>query len=84
MAVARQGVHESLQAEIRLLLAQLVNRYASFRELAKEHRDLLAAIEGGDPAVAEAAIRDHLDRATEWLAEHAVTRIPPAAGPDGP
>jgi len=76
--------HESLQAEIRLLLAQLVNRYASVRELAKEHRDLLAAIEGGDPAVAEAAIRDHLDRATEWLAEHAVTRTSPPLASTGP
>ncbi|HKA67944.1 MAG TPA: GntR family transcriptional regulator [Actinomycetes bacterium] len=73
-------VHESLRAEIRLLLAQLVNRYASVRELAKEHRDLLAAIENGDPVAAEAAIRGHLGRATVWLAEHAVTRPrPPAA-----
>lgn len=66
--------HESLRAEVRLLLAQLVNRYASVRELAKEHRDLLAAIEAGDPEQAEAAIRGHLGRATVWLAEHAVTR----------
>ena len=57
-----------------LLLAQLVNRYASVRELAREHRDLLAAIEAGDPEQAEAAIRGHLGRATVWLAEHAVTR----------
>jgi DNA-binding GntR family transcriptional regulator len=71
--------HESLRAEIRLLLAQLVNRYASVRQLAKEHRDLLAAIEAGDPDEAEAAIRGHLGRATVWLAEHAVTRPRPRA-----
>lgn len=66
--------HEELRAEIRLLLAQLVNRYASARELAKQHTELLEAIESGNPSKAEAAIRDHFERATAWLAENAVTR----------
>jgi DNA-binding GntR family transcriptional regulator len=66
--------HRELGAEMRLLLAQLVNRYATARELAAEHTQLLKAIGSGDPDVAEAAIRDHLERATEWLIEHATTR----------
>jgi DNA-binding GntR family transcriptional regulator len=66
--------HASLRAELRLLLAQLVNRYATTRELAGQHGELLATIERGDPARAEAAVRDHLEQAVSWLAEHAVTR----------
>jgi DNA-binding GntR family transcriptional regulator len=66
--------HEELRAETRLLLAQLVNRYASVRDLAQEHTELLKAIESGNPNKAEAAIRDHLERATAWLAANATTR----------
>jgi DNA-binding GntR family transcriptional regulator len=63
--------HEDLHSETLLSLSQLVTRYASVRQLADEHADLLALIESGRPAKAEAAIRDHLERATAWLVEHA-------------
>jgi DNA-binding GntR family transcriptional regulator len=68
--------HEDLQSEIRLCLAQLVQGYATVRELATQHSGLLQAIESGRPAKAEAAIRDHLDQATEWLVEHAAASAP--------
>ncbi|MDX6533751.1 MAG: hypothetical protein QOJ13_3231 [Gaiellales bacterium] len=66
--------HEQLFAEMRLCLAQLVNRYASVADLAKEHRALLKTIESGDEARAEEAIRSHLQRATAWLVEHGTGR----------
>jgi DNA-binding GntR family transcriptional regulator len=68
--------HEDLQSEIRICLAQLVQGYATVRELAKQHSGLLQAIESGRPAKAEAAIRDHLDQATVWLVEHAAASAP--------
>ena len=73
--------HEQLRAEMRLCLAQLVNRYASVGELAKEHRELLERIELGDPATAEDAIRGHLERAVVWLVENGAGRrgSPPTA-----
>lgn len=70
-------VYANLQAEIELCLAQLADRYASVRELATQHADLLKAIESGRPATAEAAIRNHLENATAWLIEHAATAAPP-------
>ena len=68
--------YENLQAEIELCLAQLAESYATVRELAAQHADLLKAIESGRPAAAEAAIRAHLDNATAWLIEHASTATP--------
>jgi DNA-binding GntR family transcriptional regulator len=59
--------YEQLQAEIELCLVQLVQDYAAGRELAAQHAELIAAIESGRPAAAEAAIRAHL--------EHAVARL---------
>jgi DNA-binding GntR family transcriptional regulator len=59
--------HEGLRAEIQLVLAQLVNGYATAQEMAGQHGELLTAIERGDPAGAESAIREHLGHATEWL-----------------
>ena len=59
--------HEDLRAEMQLLLAQLASGYATPAEMARQHRALLAAIEQGDPAAAETAIRDHLGHATQWL-----------------
>jgi DNA-binding FadR family transcriptional regulator len=44
-----------------------VPSYATVRELATQHTDLLKAIESGRPATAEAAIRDHLAQATARL-----------------
>ena len=63
--------HQALRAEIQLLLTQLVNRYATVSQLARQHRELLAVIEAGDPAVAEATIREHLGQATAWLTRQA-------------
>src|SRR6266516_2509030 len=59
--------HEDLTSEVLLSLAQLVEGYATVRELIAMHTELLEAIESGRPAKAEAAIRDHLERATDWL-----------------
>jgi DNA-binding GntR family transcriptional regulator len=63
--------HERLGGEILLALTQLVQGYAAVGQLAGEHAALLAAIEAGKPASAEAAIRHHLEAATTWLVEHA-------------
>jgi len=52
-----------------------VEGYATVRELIAMHTELLEAIESGRPAKAEAAIRDHLERATDWL----TARTPEAA-----
>jgi DNA-binding GntR family transcriptional regulator len=65
--------YRHLQAEIELCLAQRAQSYATVRELATEHADLLGAIESGRPATAEAAIRNHLENATAWLVEHVAT-----------
>jgi DNA-binding GntR family transcriptional regulator len=66
--------HAQLFGEMRLCLAQLVNRYASVTDLAAEHKALLQTIEAGDEARAEAAIRGHLQRATAWLVEQGTGR----------
>ena len=71
-------VHEDLQAEIELCLAQLAQSYAKVRELAAQHGELLEAIESGRPAKAEDAIRGHLENATAWLIEHVAS---PQAAP---
>jgi hypothetical protein len=46
LARARQALH----AKIQLLLAPLVNRYATTPDLARRHRQLLAVTEEDDPA----------------------------------
>jgi DNA-binding GntR family transcriptional regulator len=71
--------HEALGGEILLCLTQLVQGYAGVGQLAEEHAALLAAIESGKPAAAEAVIRRHLEAATSWLVEHAK----PGSGPNG-
>ena len=63
--------HQALAGEILLCLTQLVQGYAAVGQLAAEHGALLAAIERGRPASAEAVIRAHLENATTWLVEHA-------------
>ena len=65
-------VHHQLEGEIQLCLAQLVETHATGRELAAQHAGLLAALDSGRPATAEAAIRRHL--------EDAATRLVPTAG----
>jgi DNA-binding FadR family transcriptional regulator len=54
-------------------LAQLVHGYATVEQLTEEHNELVRTIEAGRPAAAEAAIRDHLERATAWLMERVAT-----------
>jgi DNA-binding GntR family transcriptional regulator len=72
--------HEDLDLEIRLCLAQLVKGYATVRELVAQHTGLVEAIGSGRPTTAEAAIREHLERATTWLVGHvAAADSPPAA-----
>jgi DNA-binding GntR family transcriptional regulator len=68
--------HQELEAEIELCLAQLARDYATPDELASQHDVLLAAIESGEPATAEAAIREHLERAGGWLLDHQTAGAP--------
>jgi DNA-binding FadR family transcriptional regulator len=63
--------HDDLTWEILLSLAQLVEGYASVRELIAMHTELLEVIERGRSSKAETAIRDHLERATAWLTARA-------------
>jgi DNA-binding GntR family transcriptional regulator len=60
-------VHDELQTEILLCLAQLGAGYATPSDLAEEHRELLAKIEARKRAAAEQAIRSHFERALSWL-----------------
>jgi DNA-binding GntR family transcriptional regulator len=64
-------VHQELESEIRLCLAQLVKGYASPRELAAEHQRLLEAVERGRMQTVERAIREDYRRVLAWLVEHA-------------
>lgn len=69
--------YADIQSEILLCLAQLVHGYAGVRELAKQHTELLRAIESGRPTAADAAIRKHLEAATAWLVDHVAARRAP-------
>ena len=71
-------VHEQLQGEILLCIAQLGPAYATVRELAAEHAELLEAIASGRPSTAEAAIRRHLERAGAHLLATAYGATPTA------
>ena len=64
-------VHEELGSEILLCLAQLVNGYASPKQIATEHTRLLEAIERGRTQAGERAIRDDFARTRDWLIAHA-------------
>jgi DNA-binding GntR family transcriptional regulator len=66
-------VHQDLDSEIRLCLAQLVRGYASAGQIAAEHTALLDEVGNGRVQGAERAVRDHLDRALAWLVERAST-----------
>jgi DNA-binding GntR family transcriptional regulator len=56
-----------LEDEIRLSISQLKPAYDSAAALAREHRDLLIAIEEGDQKTAVARHRHHLDQAIDDL-----------------
>jgi DNA-binding GntR family transcriptional regulator len=62
--------HRELGVEIRLCLAQLVQGYASPRDLAESNAVLLEPIESGRLEAAAKAIRDHFSLALHWLIEH--------------
>jgi DNA-binding GntR family transcriptional regulator len=52
-----------LEDEIRLSISQLKPAYDSAAALAREHRELLTAIEDGDQKAAVSLLRHHLDQA---------------------
>ncbi|SFW82779.1 GntR family transcriptional regulator [Amycolatopsis australiensis] len=60
-------IYPPLQEEMQLCLARLRGSYPDPAELAVEHRRLLTAIASGNPASAEAELRDHLARARDGL-----------------
>jgi DNA-binding GntR family transcriptional regulator len=64
-------VHEELGSEILLCLAQLVNGYASPKQIATEHTRLLESIERGRTQAGERAVRDDFERTRDWLIAHA-------------
>jgi DNA-binding GntR family transcriptional regulator len=64
-----ERLYGSLSGEIRLCIAQLRPSWASPAEMGEEHRDLLAVIESGDVAAAEARMTRHLDRALHDLTD---------------
>ena len=66
-SVRLSRIYPPLQEEMQLCLARLRGSYPDPAELAAEHRRLLTAIASGDPASAEAEMRDHLERARTGL-----------------
>lgn len=64
-----ERLYLSMSGEIRLCIAQLRPSWASPAALGAEHRDLLAVIERGDVAEAEARMTAHLDRAVHDLTD---------------
>jgi DNA-binding GntR family transcriptional regulator len=66
-SVRLSRIYPPLQEEMQLCLARLRGSYPDPAELAVEHRRLLAAVASGNPASAEAEMRDHLDRALAGL-----------------
>ncbi len=66
-SVRLSRIYPPLQEEMQLCLARLRGSYPDPAELAAEHRRLLSAIASGNPASAEAEMRDHLERARSGL-----------------
>jgi DNA-binding GntR family transcriptional regulator len=66
-SVRLSRIYPPLQEEMQLCLARLRGSYPDPGELAVEHRRLLEAIASGNPASAEAEMRDHLQRARSGL-----------------
>jgi DNA-binding GntR family transcriptional regulator len=64
-----ERLYASMSGEIRLCIAQLRPAWASPAAMGEEHRDLLAVIERGDVAEAEARMTAHLDRALHDLTD---------------
>ncbi|MEU0792522.1 GntR family transcriptional regulator [Amycolatopsis sp. NPDC005961] len=66
-SVRLSRIYPPLQEEMQLCLARLRGSYPDPAELAVEHRRLLEAVASGNPASAEAEMRDHLERARRGL-----------------
>lgn len=73
-ASGNRRLHEAFvrnASALRILLRLEEERfYRSFREVWDQHRDLLAAIEAGDAAAAEAMFAEHLESARDRLLRH--------------
>ena len=59
--------YAGVQSEILLCMAQLRPHYDRPDEVAAEHRELLEALQGGDPDKVEKLFRRHLGDASENL-----------------
>ena len=70
-----ERLYASMSGEIRLCIAQLRPSWASPAAMGEEHRDLLAVIERGDVAEAEARMTAHLDRALHDLTGKLTSRL---------
>jgi len=62
-----ERLYASLSGEIRLCVAQLRPSWASPSEIGIEHHEVLAVLESGDVAAAEARMTAHLERAVRDL-----------------
>lgn len=67
-------LHSSLEAEIRLCIAQLRPAWHTPAALADEHRQVLEGILAGSVAAAEARMREHLEKAVRDLTGEARER----------
>ena len=56
-------IYPAMQEEMQLCLAQVSSSYPGPQDLAREHRDLLRAVQSGDTDRARAEMREHLGRA---------------------
>jgi DNA-binding GntR family transcriptional regulator len=74
-------LYDLLSDEIRLCLAQLRPAYESVSRLAREHRELLAAIEHGEVKAAVGLMREHLDQAVGALTAPRSTHRSDGASP---
>jgi DNA-binding GntR family transcriptional regulator len=61
------GMWSRLQSRVHLHLVIHQGTYTSLEDLAKGHDDLLARLEGGDPALISEATLDHLNRNVDAL-----------------
>lgn len=59
---------EAATSELRLLVAQLRPTYPNAAELAREHEELLVALQSGDLARAQAAWADHFEESERFFA----------------
>jgi DNA-binding GntR family transcriptional regulator len=69
------SVVAGLRDGILSLGASTAGRSRSLRDIAVEHLPLLDAVRAGDPAAAEAALRDHLEHTRDLLLSQSVARF---------